>query len=94
MIRTQESLDELLSCEYAAYVDHAIGSHNPHMLWTILGDLRYNLLWIIMRDDTNELFIECIMPTVSPLNVDGIHMDDAQLVQEHSDYMFDKYKNK
>jgi hypothetical protein len=100
MIRTKESLEELItSNEFIPYVDAAIDDRCKDVRWYIFGDMRYDLLWVVVSNvTTGEQFIECIKSIVHapPMKerLRGIDEADAGLVETHLDNMWNKYKER
>lgn len=98
MIRTKESLSELIQSEqFIPYVEGAIDERCKDVRWTILGDCRYDLLWIVLSNVVSgEQAIECIPSFASPLanHPDGLDVEDAALAEIHSSEMWDKYKDR
>lgn len=101
MIRTKESLAELIqSKEFIPYIDDAEDPRDKKVHWSIFGDCRYDLLWLVATNvSTGEQAIECVPSRVqisTPMKDRGDHILplDAVLVNEHSDYMWKKYEDR
>ena len=98
MIRTKKSLAELInSDEFILCVDARIDDRCKDICWTILGDRRYNLLWIVIANvATGEQFIHCIPSFTSPLanSPYGLDSKEAAKAHMHSEYMWNKYKDR
>ncbi len=98
MIRTKDSLSELIdSGKFISYVDKVADERCEDVHWTILGDCRYNLLWIVVSNVVSgEQAIECI-PSLSPRlgdNITEMDLNDAGLALAHSDNMWKKHKGR
>ncbi len=99
MIRTQESLGELIQSEqFIPYMDDVGDPRDKNVRWNIFGDCRYNLLWIVIANVVSgEQFIECIQSILHTPMKDRVHgMDDvdASLVEMHAEDMWNKYEDR
>lgn len=99
MIRTKDSLAELIqSEEFHPYLE-ANDPRHKDIHWHVFGDCRYGLLWIVLSNlNTGEQAIECILSRVHapPMKerVFGLDEGDAALAQTHTEYMWNKYHKK
>lgn len=99
LIRSEESLLELVSSnEFDIYVDLIEDDDYENVRWSVLGDHRNNLIWIVLDvgNEDEPQVVECIKSrALLPLNqLEAIDLNDAQAVLMHVVEMRARHKDK